>query len=461
VVSTAPVTYFDERSRVLFDAVDFVPTQPQSEILAADKRFVLVTGGEQAGKSMMASKFLLYRWLDVATQIEKGEIEGPGLFWLVAADYERTRAEFQYLVQDFASLGLLKESSKRVDPGIILLADDTQIKTKSARDPRTLAMEAPHGIVGCEASQLDLETFYRLRSRCAPRKAWMLLTGTMEGSLGWYPQLRQAWAHGVGDEIAFSLPSYTNTHLYPGGKDDPEIQRLKELSSDDFYMERIEGIPMPPRGLVFPEFRADIHVKEVNYVPEEPVYLWMDPGYAGAYAIVASQEINGVVQIFDEVYETGLITSQMIDVCKTRPWWKDVHGGAIDIAGTQHQAMAAPVEVWSSEGGLYLNSRRVRINEGIERMKSFLKVDPLINVPKLVIHPECHGILSEFGAAPSPLDGQTRAYRWKMDRDGMIVGEEPDDRNNHAIKATIYGLVDRYGFVQSQDRRVIKVKRWS
>jgi len=61
MVTTAPVTYFDQRSQVLFDTVDFVPTQPQNEILKADKRFVLVTGGEQAGKSMMASKFLLYR----------------------------------------------------------------------------------------------------------------------------------------------------------------------------------------------------------------------------------------------------------------------------------------------------------------------------------------------------------------------------------------------------------------
>ena len=151
--------YFDDRSDFLFDAVDFVPTPPQTEILKADKRFVLVTGGEQAGKSMMASKFLLYRWLDVATHIEKGEIEGPGLFWLVAADYERTRAEFQYLVQDFATLGVLKDTSKRVDPGHILLADNTLIKTKSARDPRTIAAEAPHGSVGCEASQLDLATF--------------------------------------------------------------------------------------------------------------------------------------------------------------------------------------------------------------------------------------------------------------------------------------------------------------
>ena len=166
MVAPTQNTYFDERSDFLFDAVGFVPTPPQTEILKADKRFVLVTGGEQAGKSMMASKYLLYRWLDVATQIEKGEIEGPGLFWLVAADYERTRAEFEYLVQDFANLGVLAESSKRVDPGHILLADGTRIETKSARDPRTLAMKAPNGIIGCEASQLDLETFYRLRSRC-------------------------------------------------------------------------------------------------------------------------------------------------------------------------------------------------------------------------------------------------------------------------------------------------------
>ena len=56
MVTTTPDIYFDERSQVLFDTVGFVPTRPQNEILKADKRFVLVTGGEQAGKSMMASK---------------------------------------------------------------------------------------------------------------------------------------------------------------------------------------------------------------------------------------------------------------------------------------------------------------------------------------------------------------------------------------------------------------------
>ena len=72
----------------LFDKVEFEPTPLQRGILECRKRYVLVSGGEQAGKSMVASKYLLSRFMDT---------EGPGLYWLVAADYERTRAEFDYL----------------------------------------------------------------------------------------------------------------------------------------------------------------------------------------------------------------------------------------------------------------------------------------------------------------------------------------------------------------------------
>ena len=77
----------------LFSKLEFDPTAKQKPIVECRKRFILVAGGEQAGKSMVASKYLVSRFL---------ENEEPGLYWLVAADYERTRAEFDYLVQDFA-----------------------------------------------------------------------------------------------------------------------------------------------------------------------------------------------------------------------------------------------------------------------------------------------------------------------------------------------------------------------
>ena len=334
--STTSPSQINEIADFIYDKVDFKPTDLQVPILNSRKRFILVAGGEQAGKSMVASKYLLGRFL---------ETEGEGLFWLVAADYERTRAEFEYLVQDFANLGLLKESSKRVDPGRIILADGTRIETKSAKDPRTLAMRAPNGIIGCEASQLDLETFHRLRGRCAPKRGWMFLSGTFEGSLGWYPQMFQSWQHAASqDEQAFSLPSYSNQYLYPGGRQDPEILALERASSDDFFMERIEGIPSPPAGLVFNEVRPDIHVREVEYEPGIPVHIWIDPGYAEAYACEIVQIVNDQVRVIDEIYERNLVTDEIINIAQSRPWWKDAQFGVIDVAGYQHQAMAAPAE---------------------------------------------------------------------------------------------------------------------
>ena len=412
----------------LYSRVDFSPTNLQRPILASRKRFVLVAGGEQAGKSMVASKYLLSRFL---------ENEEPALFWLVAADYERTRAEFEYLVQDFANLGLLKESTKRVDPGRIILVDDTRIETKSAKDPRTLAMRAP-------------------------KRGWMFLSGTFEGSLGWYPQMFQAWQHSSSkDEQAFSLPSYSNEHLYPGGRQDPEILALEKVSSDDFFMERIEGVPSPPQGMVFSEIRPDIHVQDVEYVPDEPVHIWIDPGYAEAYACEVVQIINDQIRVIDEIYERDLVTDEMIDIAQSRPWWKDARFGVIDIAGYQHQAMAAPAEVWMNRTGIYFDSQKIRINEGTERLKSFLKTDPVDQrEPRIVFNPRCKGILSEFGVQPNPFDGQTRAYRWKMDRDGNIVGETPEDRYNHGVKAVIYGLINRYGYGYVTEGSTIKVRRW-
>ena len=438
---------------VLYEKVNFTPTELQKAILGSKKRFTLVAGGEQAGKSMVASKYLLARFLDTGSS---------GLFWLVAADYERTRAEFEYLVEDFANLGLLKEASKRVDPGRIILGDGTRIETKSAKDPRTLAMRAPDGIVGCEASQLDLETFNRLRGRCAPKRGWMFLSGTFEGSLGWYPQMYQAWQHSSSkDEQSFSLPSYSNEHLYPGGRQDPEILALEKASSDDFFMERIEGIPSPPQGMVFTEIRPDIHVQDIEYVPDQPVHIWIDPGYAEAYACEIVQIINDQVRVIDEIYERDLVTDDMIDIAQSRPWWRDARYGVIDVAGFQHQAMAAPAERWMERTGIYFDSQKIRINDGTERLKSFLKTDPVDQrEPRIVFNPKCEGILSEFGVMPNPFDGQSRAYRWKMDRDGNIVGETPQDQYNHGVKAIIYGLINRFGYGYIAENKTIKVRRW-
>ena len=61
--------------------------------------------------------------------------------------------------------------------------------------------------------------------------------------------------------------------------------------------------------------------------------------------------------------------------------------------------------------------------------------------------------------SPNPDDGQLRAYRWGTDREGNVVGRVPKDANNDALKAVTYGLIDRFGYTQSANRKSIPVRR--
>ena len=440
----------------LFQAIGFEPTPEQDQILDCRNRFILVTGGEQAGKSLLAAKYLLSRL---------PESKQKAIYWLVAADYERTRREFEYLAEDFSSLGMLKSATKRIDPGHIELVDGTIIKTKSAKDPTTLAMEAPDGIVGCEAGMLDLETYWRLRGRTGPKRSWLFLCGTLENSIGWYAALADSWRYGTAEsERSFRLPTWTNKYLYPGGRQDPEILRMERDQSDEWFMERMGGIPSPPKGAVFANyFRPDIHiVSDLDWDPDVPVRLWIDPGYAGAYAIEVVQVVADQVRVFDEIYVQNLVTTEIISLARQKPWWDGAKmaPGVVDVAGFQHQAMPAVAEIWLKEANYSLSANRVGINEGSERLKTFLRPNPITGAPKIVFSPKCRGILSEFGAMPNPFDGTTKMYRWKTDHDGNLVGNTPEDKYNHGIKAVIYGLVDQFGHANVGNRDKILVKRW-
>ena len=440
---------------VLFGKVGFVPTPRQETILNWDGRFYLVAGGEQGGKSVTASKFLLK---------EMPTLPSPFLCWLVSKDYEGNRAEFEYIADDFGRLGMLAPNgvSKRIDPGQIILADGSRIESKSAADAANLRMRAPHIIIACEASTLDFNTYERMRGRVGSKKGKLFMSGTFEvGSVGWYPQLWNEWQAGIGDRRSFSLPSPSNPHAW----DSDEIASIKEDSSDAYFQERILGIPVPPKGMVFArDFSPDIHIKDVQYEPGVPVHLWVDPGYAGAHAVEAVQIVKvgefDQVRVFDEIYEQK-ITQDIVDIVRTKEWFKDVSFGVIDIAGWQHQAMTPPAQVWQAPFpvgiGLYMHSKKVQnVNDADDRLKSFLKPHPIFGEPRIVFSPKCKGILSEFGVAGNPFNGQTLVYQHNIDRDGNVVGTKPLNENNHGIKAVEYGLIHNFGYSQ-QARRGSKI----
>jgi len=457
------VGVFGKRTSTLFDLLKYTPTAGQIPILCAPEREILVAGGFQSGKSHTAAKMLLKRFPEdlerASTLVTAGRIRWPMTYWLVGNDYAATTKEFEYLRDDLAALHLLGKCSKRVDPGVIPILGQKDsadpiaiIRTISSADVRNIRMEAPFGIVCCEASELTLEAFQRIRERVVPLGAWLFLSGTFEeDAWGWYAQLHREWSNGIGGRRSFSLATDSNTALFPAGENDPYIKRFREENSYESYQQRIKGIPCAPRGIVFPEFRETLHVGPVSYDSSLPVKLWCDPGYGSdsAHAILAVQIERDQVRIIDEIYVQRMTTEEIIDDILTfKEWWRNVDCLVDDkYYSSQHHAQTSVEEIWLRKTGLVNRGEREPLKPRLERIHSFLKPMTDSGQPKLIIAPHCAGILSEFGCRANPFTHTFSSYRWRIGDDGQPQGSNPIDRFNHAIEALGRGLVFEFGYV--------------
>ena len=67
------VTELPQYVQTLYETVGYKPTPAQEQVVSSRKRYIVVAGGEQAGKSVVAAKYLLARF---------AETEDAGLYWL-------------------------------------------------------------------------------------------------------------------------------------------------------------------------------------------------------------------------------------------------------------------------------------------------------------------------------------------------------------------------------------------
>lgn len=468
-----------EMQELFFKAWNYWPTEAQSTIIDDDHLSLLVSGGYRSGKSRTGAVKAALNTLAFLGQYPREA--GGRVAWLVGADYERCRGEFEYLIEMLSALPQFTgKVTKRIDPGEISIPTITgrpfTIKTKSASDPTSINMEAPIWILGCEAAHFSQDIYARLQSRMTETRAkfpgygMLLLEGTAEISLGWYVQLWETWKAETYQEIynciSFSMPSSSNTAIFKDGEDSEALRMARDQSTPEEYSVRHLGVPMPPRDRVHTLFDVTVNVQKLRYNPELPVRIGVDPGYSGQpsfYAVeVAQPQPNGQWWVIDEIRARH---KNPVDICQEvtrRPWWqnKDIRGH-IDVAGTQHAgAMESNTEVWFKELHLMLSSRKVKVQESISRIDNMLKMDPYSKQPRLLIDPRCELLISEFGGCKDPFDGQTRVYSWHQDKDGNVSGKTPKDQFNDAIKALAYMLVGEIGFVDKHDdRKTIRVIR--
>lgn len=438
----------------IFKACDYTPSKEQEAIHFWDlqarvqgikSRIKQITGGIRSGKTLSAS-------LEVISRCHEGK-----LYWLAAEDFEMARGEFEYCMEYAKKLGILNKFSfpkegrceMTVHGGII-------IRTWSLKDPIKIARESPDGIVICEAAQTSWENVQGCMQRVVESRGWLYLEGTMEASNTYYADQHKEWS--VPNNVAaksFSLPTWSNLAVFPGGRQDPEILFQESRYPADVFLERFGGEPCPLSQLIIKEFRNETHVGEYPFQPELPVEICVDPGGAfksGAYAVLAVQQWDDIFHIVDEIYMRGYVTEEIVDIATVRPWWGNVKGGSIDIAGHQHHSSASKesrsdVDIWYQKTGMYLQSSRViestkgKEAGGIDRLRTYMSVNPITHKPKVLVHHTAKGFISECGGGRSPVEG---GGAWLRDSN---TGK-PLDKNNHAVKAFYYWLVNKVGYVK-------------
>lgn len=435
--------------RRVFGEVGYEPNEGQELFHRDTSRVRLVAGGERAGKSYSTA-------MDAVARI--GYVASQGTYWILGPDYAQPRIEFEYIVGAFQKLGVEPDSISmpvsKTNPWVARYEGLCILETKTTNDIKKIASVALDGAIMAEAAQQEYEVFLKARGRIAERRGWLVLSGTFESSLGWYAKAWERW-QGANNEQArsFSLPTWGNLAVYPGGREDAEIKALEATYPSDLFMERFGAIPMKPQTVVLREFNHGDHVKEwVKYERGKPASIWVDPGYfPGFYAVAVVQYHEGEdgreqVWIVDEIYEQEKTGQEVIAICKSREWWVDVKDGVMDRAGRQHHAHESQHSVWLQEGGVYLRSNYISVLDGIDRHRTFLK-DPGSGRARLLHAPHLKNTFEEYGN-----------YRRPADAEGRAVQEIPIDRNNHLMKAIAYGLYDRYGPVDEGKRRRGKVE---
>lgn len=392
---------------------------------------------------------------------------------------------------------------------VLVMGNGSTLSLKSAESPDSMNAVPVDYIMVDEAALVPFILYdTRLVPRLVDSGGWIWATGTFEWMQGeWFEEWFELGQ--IPNELGIKSwhhPTEDNFHTYwaKGGETPQEVAAIyhanwqkmvktnptiewplapgvqvivwnvdidwlhqeKKRIRKEIYAARYEARSATNPYSVFPTWSVKEFVTDkAEFDPEYPVYLAIDPG--GTYAVVAVQFIPSDVQneltgnlmmnVIDEVYiQTTVTTSDIFAAARERPWWPNVNRsrrgwwdgfqGAIDVAA---QELCL---VWENLGrddpqvdGLVLHRMKVNVQPGIQTLQHFL------DTGSIRVHPRCTFFCTEM-----------RRYHYPPPTIALLETsdprktENPKDEWNHAVKALIYLIVNRFGYYQKTGKTTVR-----
>lgn len=456
----------------LWALIGFNPSALQLPFFQSKARIRVIYGGWRAGKSFL-STMVFIGYLVFWKNINRTDGRA-GLLWIIGPDYKQAEMEFVYFEQVCKKLGILASVSKPLkDSWQLTTVTGWTIETKSSVRIASLGSVTLDGVILAEANQHEESVFHWCVGRLAETNGLLVLSGTLEEGNPWYPELSRTYPvyPNVADLEWFTMPTWSNPTF--SGEDDVRLQRAKALVPWNIWLIRYAGIPAPPKGAVWDEFRKVpghvwdgrgeqrtslpiCHVWDgATYDPQREVFLAVDPGEV--YAVCAfhwvtlfqtrhdtGQEVAmpGML-VFDEVSIPHGSFDTLRERLLEKEWFPKAGGLTTyhDRATKQHHNQRSQEELWNlpvDQGGLgctvLYREAALRVKTGVDLWHRWL-LHPLTKEPLVYINPQCVETIKEHQLEQYPKDSNSSQ------------GALPVDKYNHHRKALTYAVNIKHGEV--------------
>lgn len=413
----------------------FNPHSGQQEIAEACAKYdrVVVRAGRRFGKSSLALNIVLREALTT-----------PGRYWLIAPEYKQAKSIYwRDLVDEYIPRALIvKKNDNELILKIRTLNGSTSIiEFKGSDNENSLRGAGLSGVVLDEyAFQKDYVWDKIISPMLVQTNGWALFITTPNGVANHF---KKFWDGALAEEAKKSNKLWKTFHFT--SYDNPLIKREnldaeKDRLTPEFFEQEYMAEFAKFTGLIYTGFDDKVHIQNFEIDESWSFYRGVDFGAVDPDAVpFIGVNKDGVIHIFDEIYTSGLYTSELSELIKQKSAHRYFIASYADSAGKQ-QIMDL------STHGIYCVP--VRKNTG-ERNTSWIvaginQIQQLLKENKIIIHPRCKGMIKEF-----------MSYSWRKDRLGEAINM-PEDRNNHLLDAFRYFVVSYKGEDESEFKNYLK-----
>lgn len=301
-----------------------------------------------------------------------------------------------------------------------------------------------------EASQTTEEAFLKLQGRLRNTKGLRkgLLVGNPKGRDHVYRHFVSKLAIKPAAHSKYKMivaPSTENIHLPDG-----YIEGMLGSYSKERIQRDIMGSFDSFEGMIYDEFSRQIHVVEPFEIPKEWTRIvGADHGYTNPAAFIfGAVDYDGNIVIYREMYRRETLIKDLcaefrhlIGCTATNPKGSE----KIDAIYIDPSTKARRGQLGLSDFSTYLEHlpghlpllcANNEVSAGIDRVKTFLRLNPKSKKPRLTIFNTCQNLLEEIGE-----------YRWaelSATQEGQKnQKEEPRKYNDHAMDALRYLIMSR------------------